>query len=312
MLGKSILVLLGSFWLSCGSSSQQQTSTQTNDTKAKAEKVVRTPEAIILVDTLDKEVAIISEEITQKVDTTSILSKKPKDLDPQIETPRKSEIVEKLKIRNHSDWNSLLAKHVSDNGDVDYKKFLENKSQLQDYLDYLADHSPEAKWSKNEKLAYYINLYNAGTVLLILNNYPTNSIKDIKNPWGKAWIKTGDGILSLGDIEHKILRKMDEPRIHFAINCASFSCPKLLNKAFTAEQMENQLQEATASFINDTAQNKISEEKLELSNIFKWYKKDFIQKSSLVEYINVYTQIKIKTEAKINYSKYNWSLNEAK
>ncbi len=215
-------------------------------------------------------------------------------------------------VPSHSAWNKLLAKHVNAAGDVVYKNFLADKSQLQNYLDYLAKNSVKKEWSKHEKLAYYINLYNAATVMLILNNYPTKSIKDIKNPWGKAWVKTGDGMISLGDIEHKILRKMNEPRIHFAINCASYSCPKLSNKAFTAAQMENQLEQAAIDFINDTSRNKISAQKLQLSNIFKWYKKDFTINSTLASYINTYTNIEINDKPDIDYLKYNWQLNEAK
>jgi len=147
---------------------------------------------------------------------------------------------------------------------------------------------------------------------LILENYPTESIKDIKNPWGKNWVKTGDGILSLGDIEHKVLRKMNEPRIHFAINCASYSCPKLLNQAFTAEQMERQLHSVTLDFINDVSRNSISREKMLLSNIFKWYKKDFTENGSLADYIKPYTKVKIDTNTDIDYLKYDWNLNEAK
>lgn len=213
---------------------------------------------------------------------------------------------------DHSKWNSLLIKYVNKKGDVDYKSFLGDISALNAYLDDLAANSPEKDWSKNEKLAYYINLYNAATVKLILDNYPTKSIKDIKNPWGKDWVKTGDGKISLGDIEHKILRKMNEPRIHFAINCASFSCPKLLNKAFTASKMEAQLEQVTLDFVNDKTRNSISEEKMRLSNIFKWYKKDFTENGSLVDYIKPYTKVEINSGTSIGYLKYDWNLNEIK
>ena len=213
---------------------------------------------------------------------------------------------------DHSVWQTLLEKYVNDVGDVNYKGFLAGLPALDDYINYLAENSPERDWPKNEKLAYYINLYNAATVKLILNNYPTKSIKDLKNPWGKSWIRTGDGLLSLGDIEHKILRKMNEPRIHFAINCASFSCPKLSNKAFTASQMEKQLTEATKSFIQDANKNIISKQRLQLSNIFKWYKKDFTENGSVINYIQPYTPIKLDNKADIDYLKYDWHLNEAK
>jgi hypothetical protein len=311
MLGKLILVLFSSIWLSCGDS-PQKTATRTYEVQEKAEKVVKTHKVVVLKDTSEKEVAILSEEIKEKVEVQKPVSQKSEQLEPQKEAPNKSEIAKKLTTPIHSKWSNLLSKYVNDSGDVDYKSFQENKNQLQDYLDHLAENSPKKEWSKNEKLAYYINLYNAATIKLILDNFPTSSIKDIKNPWRKSWVKTGDGLLSLGDIEHKILRKMNEPRIHFAINCASYSCPKLLNVAFTAAEMEKQLHQVTISFINDTALNKLSEEKLELSSIFKWYKKDFTKSSSLVDYLKLYTKIEIKPNADIDYLKYNWSLNEAK
>jgi hypothetical protein len=213
---------------------------------------------------------------------------------------------------NHAEWNTLLKKYVDINGNVNYKAFQKDKSALDTYLNILAENSPSENWSKNEKLAYYINIYNAATVMLILDNYPVKSIKDIKNPWGVEWIKIGKEIYSLGDIEHKILRKMEEPRIHFAINCASYSCPKLLNKAYLPSTLEVQLEKMTYDFINDSTRNKISENTLQLSNIFKWYKGDFTKNNSLINYLQPYTKFTISAKAKINYLNYDWSLNEIK
>ncbi len=215
-------------------------------------------------------------------------------------------------VLDHSSWNSLLKKYVDDSGNVDYKGFKTDQDALSSYLDYLGNTIPSETWSKEEGLAYYINLYNAATVQLILNNYPTKSIKDIKNPWGKEWVKIGEETFSLGDIEHKILRKMDEPRIHFAINCASFSCPKLLNEAYTVSKLESQLQKASEDFVNDPTRNILSKEKLQLSNIFKWYKKDFTENGSLIDYIKKHSQTEINSKAKIEYVTYDWSLNEKK
>ncbi|MBT8184218.1 MAG: DUF547 domain-containing protein [Eudoraea sp.] len=211
---------------------------------------------------------------------------------------------------DHSIWNNLLTKYVTPNGNVDYKKFKNEAKVLDNYLEILAKNSPEASWDKNERLAYYINLYNAATVKLILDNYPVKSIKDLKSPWDRKWVRSGSETLSLGQIEHKILRKMKEPRIHFAINCASFSCPKLLNEAFVPSRLETQLQQATIDFINDPKRNIISEDRLQLSNIFKWYRKDFTDNISLEEYINTFTDKSIATDAKIEFLKYNWSLND--
>ena len=212
----------------------------------------------------------------------------------------------------HTAWNILLKEFVNEKGDVAYARFKTKEKELNNYLDYLSKNSPATNWSHNETLAYYINLYNAATVALILENYPIKSIKDIWRPWGQDRVKVGDKTISLGDIEHKILRKMNEPRIHFAINCASFSCPKLVNEAYTPDKMEKQLQAATFNFINDPSKNKITKNSLELSAIFKWYKSDFTEKRSLITYLQPYTKITLKEDAKISYVSYDWQLNERK
>ncbi|SHJ07223.1 DUF547 domain-containing protein [Pseudozobellia thermophila] len=213
-------------------------------------------------------------------------------------------------VVDHSQWTALLKKYVDDNGQVDYKGFLKDKEQLNDYLTALSKQVPSNNWSVQEQLAYYINLYNAQTVALILRHYPLRSIKDIDGPWTTDFVKIGDKELSLGALEHSILRKMNEPRIHFAINCASASCPKLLNEAFVPEKLEKQLEEVTRGFIN-SENNTITRDNLELSRIFKWYKGDFAN-GKLVSYINPYTEIEIAPKAKIKYKEYDWSLNENK
>lgn len=212
---------------------------------------------------------------------------------------------------NHTTWTELLQKHVDNQGNVNYKGFLKDRTQLKNYLKQLSDNPPHSSWSRNETLAYYINVYNAFTVELILENYPLKSIKDINRPWGRKFFKLGDQNYSLNNIEHDILRKMGEPRIHFAINCASVSCPKLYNKAFTSDQLENQLEKLTREFIN-SSENKISKNELQLSNIFKWYEKDYLINGiqSLAHYVSQYTNEKINPNAKVSFLDYNWNLNE--
>ena len=213
-------------------------------------------------------------------------------------------------VLDHSVWNNLLQKHVSKNGMVDYKGFKSDRAKLDNYLKMLSSQEPTKDWSNNELLAYYINLYNAYTVDLILRNYPVKSIKDISSPWTKEFIKVGDTEISLGGIENSILRKMNEPRIHFAINCASISCPKLLNEAYTAAEIEEQLERVTREFINSD-KNEISENSAKLSSIFDWYKKDFKEDGSVIDYINKYSETRIKPGAAISYKEYDWNLNEA-
>ena len=145
---------------------------------------------------------------------------------------------------------------------------------------------------------------------MIIDNYPVKSIKDIKQPWDKKFFKIGGEAMSLNQIEHEILRKMDEPRIHFAIVCASYSCPKLQNEAFTANNLEIQLTNATKEFLADKNRNEISEKSIKISKIFDWFAKDFTQDGSLIDFLNTYTDVTISPKAKKRYLEYNWALNE--
>lgn len=213
---------------------------------------------------------------------------------------------------DYSTWDGLLKKYVDDDGNVDYKNFRKEIGLLNSYLEHQTKNPISEYDTKESKLVYYINLYNAATVKLILDNYPLGSIKDLKGPWNRQVVTIRNKQLSLGDIEHNILRKMDEPRIHFAINCASYSCPKLLNEAFTVEKLEELLEKSTRNFVNDPKRNVIKKDKAKLSQIFKWYKKDFTDKMSLNEYLNQYSTIKMTNETSIEYINYDWSLNASK
>ena len=211
---------------------------------------------------------------------------------------------------NHNLWDSLLKTHVSNNGNVNYRAFKKDKTSLNQYINQLSQNTPNNNWTKNDVLAYWINAYNALTIDLIIRNYPLKSIKDIKDPWGQKIWKLGNKWYDLNEIEHQILRKMDEPRIHFVIVCASFSCPKLQNFAFTATDLETQLTESTKAFLADTDRNIITENELKISRIFQWFTKDFKQYGSVVDFVNTYTEININPKAKTTYLDYNWDLNE--
>lgn len=214
---------------------------------------------------------------------------------------------------DYSEWDQLLKKYVNDKGFVNYKGFKTDQDKLQAYLTKLSKFEPNDQWSVQELLAYYINLYNAATVELILNNYPTKSIKDIKGAWTKGFVKIGDKNISLGAIENGILRKMNEPRIHFAINCASYSCPKLMKDAYKAAKINEQLDAAAKEFINGN-KNDISANNPKLSKIFDFYTGDFKVngKKDLIAYINQYSTIKINPKAKYTFKEYDWSLNVQK
>lgn len=216
----------------------------------------------------------------------------------------------KAQPMDHDQWTGYLQKYVSKTGQVDYKNMLADDSELKAYIQQLTNNTPNNNWSKKETLAYWINAYNALTIDLILRNYPIKSIKDIKDPWDQKFYTFNGEMLSLNQIEHDILRKMNEPRIHFAIVCASESCPKLLNEAYVAEKLEQQLTNATKTFLNDNSKNIIRSNQLELSKIFKWFTKDFKQKGSLIDFLNQYSETPISDNAKISYLEYNWDLND--
>lgn len=212
---------------------------------------------------------------------------------------------------DHSAFDALLRAHVSSSGKVDYAAIKSKISVLDKYLGYLSQNVPSSNASKNEKLAFWINAYNANTIKLIVDNYPVNSIMDLYG--GKAfdnkWIKIGGETLSLNDIENnKIRAKFNEPRIHFAVNCAAKSCPPILNKAWTADNLEANLNARTKAFVNDSAYNKLSAGSVEISKIFEWYAKDF--PGDIVSYLNKYSSTSISKSASVSYIEYDWALNK--
>ncbi|OBX22495.1 MULTISPECIES: DUF547 domain-containing protein [Bizionia] len=211
---------------------------------------------------------------------------------------------------NHSAFTEFLQKQVTDKGAVNYKQIKANDAELNAYLNQFINISPKESWTTNETLAYWINAYNAFTIKLIIDNYPVESIKDIKNPWDQEFIPINGKLLSLNYIEHDVLRNMNEPRIHFAIVCASASCPQLLNEAYIPEKLDKQLTNATKQFLADSSKNRIQKENLELSKIFKWFSKDFKENGSLIDFLNTYSDVKIPSDTKINYMDYSWKLND--
>ncbi len=206
-------------------------------------------------------------------------------------------------------WNEVLQKHVNAAGDVNYSN-LKNSAPFQEVLRGFAKEVPTNSWSSNEKKAYWINVYNAFTLELIIQNLPLKSITDLDKPWDKKFIVLQGESYSLNQIEHEILRKdFKDPRIHFAINCASISCPKLLNKAFYPENLNASLERLSKEFINDSSRNSISPNKIVISSIFDWFKEDFTQGQSLIAFLNTYSSVKIQQGAKVEYGEYNWNLN---
>ncbi len=211
-------------------------------------------------------------------------------------------------------FDALLKKHVTIDGYVDYKSFQKDEKQLDSFLSYLNATSPVKSWSDNKTKAFWINAYNAYTIKLILQNYPLKSIMNIKEKGKDAWnipfAKVGQKTYTLNHIEHEILRKdFDDPRIHVGVNCASGSCPKLANFAFTETNIESELEKLIQIFINDNSRNNITEKRVTISKIFEWFQGDFTRKGSLIDYLNSYSDIKIRKNAKIRFLAYDWNLN---
>ncbi len=220
------------------------------------------------------------------------------------------EVMVEVVTFDHSNFNSILKQNVSAAGNVNYDAIKSNWSSLRNYINVLSENMPTDNWSKNEKLAYWMNAYNAMTIDLILRHQPLGSIKGIKNPWEQRFWKLGDKYYNLDEIEHQILRKMGDPRIHFGINCASFSCPPLLNEAFAGDTVDAQLDKVARKFINDPKRNTITADQLEISEIFNWFGKDFKKNGSLIDYLNQYSETKISPNAKVRFKDYDWALNK--
>jgi hypothetical protein len=210
---------------------------------------------------------------------------------------------------NYALYDSLLQKYVSSNGEVKYKALQAERAILDSVVAQFQAVAPQKEWSKNERLAYWINAYNLFTVQLIVNNYPVKKITNLDG--GKTWdvkrIEIDGKKYSLNQIENEILRpQFKDARIHFAINCAAESCPPLHNRAFTAENVQSLLDKRTRKFIRSSA-NTLTDSNIKISKIFDWYSSDF---GDIVTFLNKYASVKIKNDAKVEYKDYIWNINE--
>jgi len=229
---------------------------------------------------------------------------------------------------SHSEFDTILKKYVV-NGFVKYKVLSKDRAPLTNYLKTLSSVSTNEykDFNKNQKMAFLINAYNAFTIELILNNYPIKSIGDIGGPIrlvnlarGAPWKNYKFPLLgadrTLDWIEHSKLRiDFNDPRIHFAINCASIGCPALRKESYKAKNLDAQLQDGLVKFLTDKSKNTYNKEKKELtlSKIFDWFKSDFEKKSgSVIQFIQPAFSETIDPKADIEYSDYDWNLNEGK
>lgn len=225
----------------------------------------------------------------------------------------------KIIVPDHLLWEELTTAHVNEAGFPTYKGFIQDSLKFNAYLSQLASNHPKETWTSNERKAFWINAYNAFTIKLIVDNYPVETIKDlgggiyrVNTPWDIKFIQIEDKLYHLNDLEHNILRKeWSDPRIHAAVNCASISCPKLMKGAYLADKLDQQLDRQMKDFIHDTTKNTISADEVKLSKLFKWFSGDFkVAHSSVIDYINSYSNVKIKESANIEYFDYDWGLND--
>lgn len=242
---------------------------------------------------------------------------------------------------NHNEWDLLLKKHVvliagGNASQVNYSDFKNDRLKLKKYLDSLSaiKKAEFSEWSKDKRLAFLINAYNAFTIDLILTKYPgIDSIKDIggffSNPWKKKFIYLLGSKIHLDEIEHGIIRKKgayDEPLIHIALVCAAKGCPALMNEAYAHGKLDSQLEKALKHFLSDRKRNRFnrSKNRLEVSSIFKWYKSDFetgargytsvkafFAKNAGIIADSSEDENKIRSMTiDINYLQYDWALND--
>jgi hypothetical protein len=218
----------------------------------------------------------------------------------------------------HTIFGELLATHVQE-GVVNYAGFKAQEKKLDQYLSVLENTNPDSL-NRDEQFAFYINAYNAWTIKLILSGYPgVKSIKDLgsifQSPWKKEIITIHGEKLSLDDIEHNILRpRFKDPRVHFAVNCASKGCPPLISEPYRGAVLEDQLNSVTRNFINAPGRYRLEGDTLWINSIFKWFPEDF--NNDAAGFFRNYAEGELKQlleerqgQLKVKYLDYDWSLN---
>ena len=229
---------------------------------------------------------------------------------------------------DHAIWDALLRRYVDDRGMVDYTAWKANAADveaLDNYLATLSRASLSQPTSRSGQLAYWINAYNATTIKGILREYPTSSIRNHTakifgyNIWDDLVLSVGDRTFSLNQMEHDVLRKMREPRIHFAIVCASIGCPKLMNRAYTAAQLDTQLAQSTRDFFADPAKFRYNagSGQMQISPILQWFGEDFgpgirERLASIAPYLpdDPSRALARGGTAQVSYLGYDWNLND--
>ena len=219
---------------------------------------------------------------------------------------------------DNSTFAELLGKYVQ-KGMVDYDGLKKDEARLDSYLELL-ERVDTAELPRDEQFAFYANAYNAWTLKLILSGYPgIDSIKDLgsifKSPWKKKIVRIDGTVLNLDNVEHDILRpRFKDARVHFAINCAAYSCPPLVADPYRGGDLDEQLDAATRQFVNNSKRNYLEGNTLYVSKIFKWFAEDFDNEpyGFIVHYADGTFKENLeaaKGRIKVKYLPYDWSLN---
>ena len=259
----------------------------------------------------------------------------PEPVDPSMTAPRST--------FSHAAFDAVLAKYVDGRGRVDYTALAQDTRPLDAYYATLAAASPDSHPdlfpTEDDRLAYWINAYNAGAIETVLHYYPIESVKDVRSDalfflpklagfFYLQRIELGGKKTNLYDLENGLIRKRFlEPRIHFALNCASIGCPRLPRHAFHADVLQQQLEDETKLFMSEerNVDIDVDDGKIELSSIFDWYEKDFTKwmekhhpetEPTLIEYVKLYlpddelAELERCTDCKVEFIEYDWGLND--
>ncbi len=208
--------------------------------------------------------------------------------------------------------DSFFKTYVS-NGRVNYKNIKKNPSSLNELLEMAATIKVTTGKPKTYQ-AFYINAYNLAVIKGVINKYPVKSPIHIKGFFDKTIYTLGGKKTTLNDLENKILRKKfpKEARFHFVLVCAGLGCPPIIASAYKPSTLKHQMQRQTIKALNNPRFIKVKGSKVQLSQVFEWYKVDFTQNGSEVDFINKFRKKKIPANAKISYYSYDWSLNQIK
>ena len=229
----------------------------------------------------------------------------------------------------HTAWDTLLKKYVTQ-AESGLNRFRygavssADKMVLADYLNALQA-IRIGEYNRAEQRAYWINLYNAATVKVVLDRYPVTSIRDIKlggvfsgGPWSKKFLRVEGEDVSLDDIEHRILRPIwKDPRIHYAVNCASVGCPNLSDSAYSAGNFDALAEAGARAYINSPRGAREENGTLEVSSIYQWFKADFGgSEAGVVAHLKRYAEpalaARLETITRIDRDSYDWTLNDAR